>query len=195
MKTTASQIKLASNKLSILFSLVFFLDVGVEFTASGWFSSYAVLTNSMDKSNATICGTLFWTVSTLFRFITAVSSFKCSTKLNMFIRGTVFCGVVFMGLNMMGAYKITAILGSIGFGISCSAVFPLLMSVPSEFKLRFRSEQLSTILFTPFLSSLFLTGITGELMNISFDMLFYSLLINAVSLWVTWITIINQMER
>jgi fucose permease len=131
IETAKPQLILASNKLSVLFSLAFFLDVGVEFTASGWFSSYAVLTNSMDKAQATICGTLFWTASTFFRFLAAGSSAKCSVKLRWLMIGILVCSVVFLGLHIMGAYRITAIFGSIGFGVTCSAVFPLLMSVPS----------------------------------------------------------------
>jgi fucose permease len=85
----------------MLFGLGFFLLVGLEFTSSGWLPSYAVLTGAMKKEEATICGSLFWGMGTLLRFLTAASTIKCSYKLKTCLVLIVLSSIVCLCLHLL----------------------------------------------------------------------------------------------
>ena len=120
-------------KLEILFGLVFFFQIGVEITVAGWFPTYAVVTGAFNVDTAVFSGTLFWGMVTLFRFVTAALKIPCSQKIILLANSMFAVSFITLLLDMVHAYKATTVVGSLGFGFSCSAVLSLLMSIPVEF--------------------------------------------------------------
>lgn len=80
-------------------------------------------------------------------------------------------------------------------GISCSVVYPLLLSISTEYKIRFRPEQLSIMMIAPSFSSLFVAGLTGELMKLNMGFLFYSLAITSGILWLDSMWFFGMLEK
>ena len=165
-KDNEEEIQWASGRLEIIMGVALFLIIGEEVTSSGWLPSYAVMTGVMDKSEAAFCGTLFWLMSTSLRFSSSALKMSISAKLKVLLVLLVACSCASLTLYLTGNHYLNAILGSIGFGIACSAVFPLLMALPVEFGLKFKPEQISNLMLPPFLSSLFLTGMILSLIHI-----------------------------
>lgn len=54
--------------------------------------------------------------------------------------------------------------GSFSFGASCSALFPLLLSVAGEHGIRFQPEQIANMMIASSLSAGLVTTLTGKLM-------------------------------
>jgi hypothetical protein len=63
---------------------------------------------------------------------------KLSIKLKSLVIGVLSCSIICIILHQNGAYGIAAMFGSISYGISCSAVYPTLLSVSSEFRIKFK---------------------------------------------------------
>lgn len=78
--------------------------------------------------------------------------------------------------------------------MSCSAVFPLIMSVSSEYSIKFKPEQMSNLLLSPILSSGFSTGVTGALMSFKVGLLFCTISVMSVCLWVTSMVFLRVMS-
>lgn len=83
-------------------------------------------------------------------------------------------------------------IGSVCFGISCSAVYPLLIGIFKEFNIKLRPEQTANMMFVPILSNMCLTGTTGAIMKYDLDYLFYSLAFMAILLLIDW-TWLNRL--
>ena len=149
----------------------------------------------MDKREATICGTLFWLMMTLFRFIVSGSSAKCSLKLRILTSSLLACSLLCLGLHWLGTSYLVTIMGSTVFGASCSAVFPLLISVSKEYRIKFKHEQVSRIMFMPFLSSFLLTGLTGEMIGWDVGLLFLCLVGMGGGLWVVGKKLLQVLEE
>ena len=106
-----------------MIALGVFLIIGFELTASGWLPSYAVVKGAMDKREATICGTLFWLMMTLFRFIVSGSSAKCSLKLRILTSSLLACSLLCLGLHWLGTSYLVTIMGSAVFGATVRLSF------------------------------------------------------------------------
>ena len=76
--------------------------------------------------------------------------------------------------------------GSIFFGISCSAVYPLFIAICKEYNLRMKPEQTANMMFVPILATMCITGPTGLLMKWNLSLLFGILAVLASVLWVVW---------
>jgi len=76
--------------------------------------------------------------------------------------------------------------GSVFFGISCSAVYPLFIAIFKEYNLRMRPEKTANMMFVPILSAMFITGPTGMLMKRNLSLLFVILAVLAGVLWIVW---------
>ena len=66
--------------MSIVLCLMFLLLIGEESAFGGWISSYAVIQGIQNKEDATLYGSLFWIVITMFRFIFLLLPGKPSSK-------------------------------------------------------------------------------------------------------------------
>ena len=81
------------------------------------------------------------------------------------------------------------------FRSHCSAVFPLLISVSKEYRIKFKHEQVSRIMFMPFLSSFLLTGLTGEMIGWDVGLLFLCLVGMGGGLWVVGKKLLQVLEE
>ena len=127
-----------SDRLVLLIGLAFFLEVGIEMTVTGWFPSYGVLTNTFSAESAALCGTLFWTMLTIFRFTIANSNRKISTNLFLLVSMIVICSLISTFLHLMGWFTVATLFGSIVFGMSCSGCYSLMMTLPVEFGMKLK---------------------------------------------------------
>ncbi len=173
---------------------LFFIG-GMEMIVNGWISSYAVIRANLTKSEATIFVTLFWALSTVGRVILVSLDSKNSTKLKALIHALVACSILCILIHHLEAYKLATIFGALGFGISCSGVFPLVLSISTEFNIKMRPEQISNLLIAPIISSGFNSTITGMLMHHNIGALFYSLLVSSLALWVDSVLFFGEMEQ
>lgn len=78
--------------------------------------------------------------------------------------------------------------------MSCSAVFPLILSAPTEYRIKFKPEQMSNLLLSPILSSGFSTGVTGALMSLKVSLLFSTISVMSACLGVTSIVLFGVMR-
>ena len=133
--------------------------------------------------------------STTFRFVFAGLKNKNRIKLELMTNSIVLCSLTCLILHHQGFYKFTAILGSLWFGFSGSAVFSLLIAVPIEFGLNVRPEQILNIMFVPILSSLVLVGPIGSLMGANIDNFFYALVTVGILSWINVRVLFRQMRK
>ena len=121
---------------------------------------------------------------TICRFITAAIKQSASVKLSFLIHSIVVCSFITCAFHMMGMLTLTTFFGPASFGIACSSCYSMMLSIPSEFGLKFKPEQISTIMFLPSFSFMFITSSVGYLMSSHIDYLLYSLALISVILWV-----------
>lgn len=106
------------------------------------------------------------------------------------------CGIVCLYLHYQKAFGAVLLIGSLGLGFSCSLVFPLLISLSTEYKIRFTPDQLSNIMFVPVFSTMIVAGGTGILMHhLSVVVLLYSLLLIGTLLLLDAILIFFQIDK
>ena len=185
----------ASTKLQFLFATAFFCQVGTELTAASWLPSYAVITHTFDEKQAAFCGTIFWIMFTIFRFVVAALKIECSKKLSFLTKCIIFCSLVNAFLTLQGMHKAATLFGSVGFGTSCSGGYSLLLSVPMEFGIKLTPEQLSTILLVPAFSLMVVTTSVGMLMRISANMLMVCLVVMSCALGTNVYFLFRQMKE
>ena len=112
--------------------------MGVEITAPGWLPTFAVLTGAFDVEVAVFSGTLFWGMVTIFRFLAAAIKIPCSDKIIILANSMFTVSFITLFLDLAHSYKLVTVVGSLGFGFSCSAVLSLLLSVPVEFSFKLK---------------------------------------------------------
>lgn len=78
-----------------------FLIAGIESVVTGWIPTYAVLAGEFTKDDATIYGSLFWTMSTIFRFIAVFLNIKTTVKLKTLLLTLFLCGLVCFTLDYL----------------------------------------------------------------------------------------------
>ena len=139
-------------------------------------------------------GSLFWLESTICHFISAASSLNCSQKLQISIKSYFLLWKNFPDPLPASTIKKTAIFGSACFNIAVSVLFPLLLSVPAEFNLKFRGDQMLNILMGP-LKSMFLTGLTSQLMKINIRLLLYALIAIFACFWTNFASFLDRCEK
>ena len=69
-------------------------------------------------------------------------------------------------------FKVAAWVGSVGQGIACSAVYPLLFALSAGHGIRFREKQVSNMMMAPMLSQMCLAGSTGMVTHRNINLLF-----------------------
>ncbi len=157
--------------------------------------TYAVNSEKFSTKEATMCATLFWASSTLFRFVSVSITMKNSTKLKILLTSIFCCCVGCIILNHYQYFELIAMLGSICLGLSCSAVYPLTLSLSTEYKIKFKREQMSNVLMAPCFSSLIVAGVTGKFMSFGMDKLFICLLVTSGALCLNAIWFFRIMEK
>ena len=180
--------------MKVLFCFGFLLIAGFEHSFAGWIPSYAVLSEVADRAEATLFNSVFWMTSTLFRFIVASLTWSSSRKIKLLTSSLLLCSIVCLVMLLSGNIWITVTLSSFLFGTATSAIFPLLISLPTEFGVRFRPDEIATIMMTAVLSSEVLPSVVGVLMGHNIDYLFVWLLILSGLLWIILKLILKEME-
>ena len=171
------------------------LIAGLEQSFAGWIPSYAVLTDVSSRSNATIFGTIFWGSSTIFRFVIASMSMLASRKVKLLVFSLFLCGIVCLVILQTGIVWFTVLFSSLSFGVTSSAIFPLLISLPAEYEIRFKPNQIANMMMTAVLSSGGMPGVTGMLMGWNIDVMFFWLAFLAGLLLVDLNFICSGMEK
>ena len=80
---------------------------------------------------------IFWTLSTIFRFAFGWVKEKDSFKFTSLNLGQLITGILVTLLAIWHYPTAATYLCSILYGITLSQLFPLLLSIPSEFNIKF----------------------------------------------------------
>ena len=163
-------------------------------TVAGWLPTFAVEVHAFNEYQASLFATLFWVMITLFRFVAASSTMKCTRKLSFLVNTIVVSSFLCVFLIFLEAYQLVTIVGTIGFGIGFSATIALILALPSEFDLKLEPDQVTNIFFASFFSPMVITAIIGELMKITMDSLFYSLLGLGILFLMNNIALVDRMK-
>jgi hypothetical protein len=86
-------------------------------------------------------------------------------------------------------------IGSFSYGATCSALFPLLLSVSGEFGIRFQPDQIANMMIASNLSAGLVTTLTGKLMAYKIELLFYWLAVMSVWLGLNSLFMFRQMAK
>lgn len=176
--------KSISTTLQCILALFIFLYVGMECTYGGWIPSYAVLTGVTDPQGATKFPSLFWVLLTMFRFLLAYAPGSSSKKLRLLIQGNFYTGIISLFLIFAGFNTLACYISGVLFGLSMSSIYPLVFTFPIEEGLIIENSQATNIGIAGVVSEGVLVMIVGKMMEwIHINMLFYSLTVCAVILW------------
>lgn len=151
--------------LHLVASLMIFLNMGITLTVPAWFPSYAIMEGVADKEASTIYGTIYWTMNTSFKLLTALWTASALYKLNFYFRAALLNGVVCLLLHYTGNYDYSSYAGTILYGISNSSTFAMLLALPGEYGIFFNSEHTATMMISTNLSSGVISGIAGIMME------------------------------
>jgi hypothetical protein len=89
----------------------------------------------------------------------------------------VIFGSIGLLLHINTQYAVAAMFTIIFFAISCSIMFPFMLSVPFEYGIKFSKEQTTNILLAVVPSTGFLVTPVGELMKFDISYLFFALIL------------------
>lgn len=146
----------------------------MECTYGGWISSYSILAGVSDKEAATIFPTIFWIAITAFRFGLAFVPGSTSKKMDILIKANIIVGVVTILLIKAGLTLFSCYMCSIAFGLAMSSLFPLILSLCTEFGFALDEAQMGNLVTCGVVAEGVITMFVGMLMNTNIDMLFYS---------------------
>lgn len=153
----------------------------MELGFGNWIPSYVVMAEIAPKEEAINFSSSFWLAMTVFRFAASclpMNAVKKMLFLEFTLIGCMLASIwmVWSGQVMLGCY-----FGSLMFGMCFSPMFPLLLTLQTDYKLEMTPKQSANcMLACSFGEGIVVMGI-GYLMSwLSNDMLFYSLLACAV---------------
>lgn len=132
---------------------------------------------------------------TLFRFVKAAFSCRITIKLKILLFSLILSAILCLIFQHLNLLTLTLLFGSVGYGASCSAIFPLMLSIPAEYGLKFRPEQIANIMVAAHLSSGVISAITGQIMSWKIDLLFYWLTVMSIWLCINSLIIFEKMEK
>lgn len=164
--------------------------MGQETTFGSWIPSYAVLRGFSSKEHATFYSSMYWISITFFRFAFVLIPGKVVSK----IYALTFIGVTTAIISPFLIYHVNSEVGLIGgaifFGLSNSALFPLLLSLAPEFGLAVSATESSYFMLFSSLGEGMISVGTGYLMNFfTYEMLFITMgLMNFIALCNHWYT-------
>ena len=92
----------------------------------------------------------------------AKSNVKISLILTLLINSIMGCSIVDFILRNCGFFTTATLFGSIGFGMACSGCYSLILTIPGEFGLRLKSDQVALITFSPKASNMLITAPVGD---------------------------------
>lgn len=166
--------RVASSKLELLFVLAFFLIVGMELTTTGWIPSYAVLNGACTKDEAAYYGTIYYMLVVVLRLGIPRVPTSSTNKIKFMLVSMVLSSLICLVYQLYEMYEQVAMFGSIGFGVTVSAMYPLALVVAGEYGIGFQASQTANMMTASVLSSGLLTGLAGVLMRKDIRFLIYS---------------------
>lgn len=172
-----------------LMSVAVFLIIGSTLTYGSWISSYAVLNNFATKERATSYSSLFWISITFFRFLMVAVPGSPSRKIIYLNAGSLLTVL----LSYVVIFSINAELGllffSIIFGLCQWVLFPLLLTIPSEFGFKLTMTDSSTVFIFGSLGEgvvALLVGKTMELYGFNWFLIWF-VVISVLRIVIVWI--------
>ena len=107
---------------------------------------------------------------------------ELNKMIKVMVVSIVIFGAIALGLHNITQYAVAAMITIIFFAISCSIMFPFMLSVPYEYGIKFKKEQTTNILLSTIPSTGFLVTPTGELMKFNISYMFFSLILMGIIL-------------
>lgn len=114
-------------------SFSFLMYVGMEVGYGGWIATYATITEVATKEQAAYSSSIFWAAISLGRVLAVPFAVRYPTSLQL--RILVYCSVatmLFCNFLVLIDWKMLVVYGcSALYGLSISAIYPLIMSMPT----------------------------------------------------------------
>lgn len=104
----------------------------------GWIPTYAVSQGVCSKDKATDYGTIYYILVVILRLGVPRLSFSNTAKIKLMTKGAVATSLFCLLLQPGSYYGITAMFGSIAYGLSVSVLYPLSLVIPAEYGIAFR---------------------------------------------------------
>lgn len=120
-------------KLNKIIMVAFLIYVGVEVAYGGWIATYATITEIGTSEQAAYSSSIFWGAISLGRLLAVPFAvrYPTSSQLRTLICSSIASMLLASFLIMLGLKWLTVYLCSALFGLAISAIFPLLMSMPT----------------------------------------------------------------
>jgi fucose permease len=147
---------------------------GIQDIIQNWLPNYAVQSNIAGKQLGAHLVTLLCVCLTAFRFIFGLLRETDSFKIVLSNCGQLLSGMACAIFAINHYYSLSAYISSILYGTTLTMIFPLLLSIPHEFGLRFTDRQISNMMVLMTISN-GVSAFTGELMKIDLNAYQYSL--------------------
>lgn len=170
--------------------------MGIESTIQDWIANYSLVKSiSTTNSQAVFFTYIFIGLESLFRFILGYIHAADSTKFKGSSWGQLFAGVVCFILTVAHMFSAATYLSSILYSIGLAMMWPMILSVPTEFGLQYESGQVSNVMIASAVSSLLYSNLTGTLMDITPDMYHYSLLVYSIIVLVVVLWVMDVLNE
>jgi hypothetical protein len=130
----SSNILLLPMKLRLLFSLFYFIYVGIEMGFGGWIASYVILQDlTSSTSDAAYITSIFYGFLALGRIcaIPMAIFISTTTMLRIQLSLSVICGIILLSLAHQ-SYNLAVTCAAL-LGFSLSSLFPLVMTLVSDY--------------------------------------------------------------
>lgn len=190
------RLKPCSRKLGYIMCVCVFLAMGIESTIQDLIASYALVKSvSTSNSQAVFFTYLFIGLESLFRFIFGYVGAADSSKFKASSWGQLFAGTVCFILSVDHMFYAATFLSPTLYGIGLAMMWPMILSAPTEFGLRYEPGQVSNVMIASAASALLYSNLTGTLMDITSDMYHYSLLVYSIIVLVVVLWVMDVLKE
>lgn len=152
-------------ELENILAASFLIYVGLEVGYGGWISTYGTMSGYMTKSEAAYGSSVFWLSISVGRVLGVPMASRYPT--NVQLKTLMYASVVSIFLaNFITSWGASAIyLSSIMYGLAISAIYPLLMGMPTFLKFRLTAKNASTFVVAGSLGEAGIPILSGWLIN------------------------------
>jgi fucose permease len=121
----------------IVITAFFFFYVGTEVGFGGWISTFALMGEQMTETEAAYGTSVFWVAITAGRLGGVFLSQRYTTmqQLNLQVPGCVASALLMILFLLTKQLRILVYFGGLVFGLLMSSIFPLAMSIQTQFKM------------------------------------------------------------
>lgn len=146
-----------------LFTLFFFLYVGMEITLGGWISTYALQLNLTTEANAALLASAFWGSFTFGRLIAIPLAFRLRPR-TILITDLVGTFLSLMLMLLWPTSLIAVGIGAMGVGVSVASMFPTMLSFAGR-RINITAQVTSIFFLGASLGSMFLPFLMGRIIE------------------------------